>query len=107
MSFAGQCLLIGLELLFATGPHLGQMLGMGLPGTRYQLLALRKLMSTSSILLSTGKRLPPLIQPIGKAPKTTKQKHNGYQCDQHPGGNSAEEPPEYVPHGHLLFEYGV
>ncbi|ARS53251.1 hypothetical protein B9G99_10615 [Kushneria konosiri] len=68
MSFTGQGLLIGLELLFAASPYLGQMLGMSLPGTRHQLLALRKLMSTASIFLSTGERLPPLVQSIGKAP---------------------------------------
>ena len=97
--------MIGFELLFAAGPDLGQVLGMGLPGTRHQLLALRKLMSTASIFLSTGKRLSPLLQSIGKPPQTAEQKHDSHQRDQYAGGNSAAEPPEHVPHEHLLSEY--
>lgn len=85
------------------GSHLCQMLCMGLPGTRHQLLALRELMGTAGIFLSAGKRLSPLVQPLGKPPQAADQKHNGDQCNQYAGRDSAEESQEHVPHEHLLL----
>lgn len=68
MSFDGQCLLVHLQLMLATGVDLCQMLGVLLPGARDELLTLGKLTGGASFLLSIGQRLAPLIQPLGKSP---------------------------------------
>ncbi|WP_457808540.1 hypothetical protein [Kushneria sp. EE4] len=105
MSFAGQRLLICLKLLLTTGAYLCQMFGVRLPGTRDKLLALRQLVRTAGILLSTGQRLTPLIEALGKAPQPARQQTHGHQGDQKPGRHLAKTRQKQVPHEHLLFEH--
>ncbi len=105
MSFAGQRLLICLELLLTTGAYLCQMFGVRLPGTRDQLLALRQLVRTAGILLSTGQRLTPLIEALGKAPESARQQPQSHQSDQKPGRHLAKTRQKQVPHEHLLSEH--